>query len=512
MDAGNNLFGLSGAQAVIAKNTNAPGTGSNVISGFTDSYVVDAVVIYRHADDSYTTYADIADIHLKAEANNTYVIYAPRVFVSKLDNVLLNQRDGLYGFYTRDTFMATFNDVQCSGNYNDIAGSVGMWWDDGGDGGSGTSCILNRCWVRDGVETAYKARGLAYSVFNACGTDRWVKHALDVELCDITLNGFGFENRVTPGTSPFKLRYSRITMNNIVGFTVNVANGSYLIDQQGGVVNVSGIRQTTTAAGVGLGRAYRVADEGILNISGQAISSSLGDLTTLIESNGTFVDLDNCTRSGENKSYNTVGGDFNVKDASGDVKISLSPIFTNSGRVQAANNLYLGSNDELTLYMSPTELRPENTDGVVNLGSGLYKYNTVYAATGSISTSDRNKKQDIGDISDAILDAWGKVNYQTFKFKDAVELKGDGARYHIGVIAQEIHDAFTSTEGAPNPFDYGILCYEEWDAVEEELNDEGEILTPSREAGDMWAIRADECLFLESAYMRRELNRLKATL
>jgi hypothetical protein len=82
----------------------------------------------------------------------------------------------------------------------------------------------------------------------------------------------------------------------------------------------------------------------------------------------------------------------------------------------------------------------------------------VYAATGAINTSDRESKQDIDNL-DAVekrvaLRIKGLI--KKFKFKDAVAKKGNAARIHVGVIAQDVAAAF-EVEGL-DPTDYGMFC------------------------------------------------------
>ena len=100
--------------------------------------------------------------------------------------------------------------------------------------------------------------------------------------------------------------------------------------------------------------------------------------------------------------------------------------------------------------------------------------------------------------------AWSKVNFCKYKFNDAVEKKGDGARWHIGVIAQQIKEAFES-EGL-DPFAYGILCYDEWSAEEEVLDENGVILNKKRDSGNRYGIRYEEALILECAYLRSKIK------
>jgi hypothetical protein len=148
-----------------------------------------------------------------------------------------------------------------------------------------------------------------------------------------------------------------------------------------------------------------------------------------------------------------------------------------------------------------------NDTGVQNLGSATSKWGTVYASTATINTSDRNYKQQISAIDDRVLDAWSEMNYCQFKFNDAVEAKGDHARFHIGLISQEIQEAFE--RHGLDAMQYGLICYDKWDYSPAEYDAEGRLVEAEREAGELWSIRADECQFLEMALMRRELQRLR---
>jgi hypothetical protein len=132
-----------------------------------------------------------------------------------------------------------------------------------------------------------------------------------------------------------------------------------------------------------------------------------------------------------------------------------------------------------------TFFRP-STDNVTALGGPSNRWTVVYAATGTINTSDERDKQQIEPIDDAVLRAWAKVKFCQFKFNDAVEKKDGGARWHFGLIAQQVKDAFES-EGL-DAFAYGLLCHDEW------------------EDGDRYGIRYEEALALECAYLRSKLS------
>lgn len=142
-------------------------------------------------------------------------------------------------------------------------------------------------------------------------------------------------------------------------------------------------------------------------------------------------------------------------------------------------------------------------DNAMTLGAGPLRWSTIYAGTGAINTSDAREKQERRAIDAAALRAWAKVNYCQFKFNDAVTLKGAGARWHFGVIAQEVRAAFES-EGL-DAFAYGVLCYDEWPAQAEVRDADGKLLQPAIAAGNRYGIRYEEALALECAYLRSRI-------
>lgn len=128
------------------------------------------------------------------------------------------------------------------------------------------------------------------------------------------------------------------------------------------------------------------------------------------------------------------------------------------------------------------------TDNTQTLGGASSRWSVVYAGTGTINTSDKREKQQVRGLSDAERAVAVKLKglVRAFKFNDAVAAKGDGARIHVGVIAQEVMAAFQA-EGL-DPLRYAIVCYDEWDA---ELDDDGNELRP---AGNRYGVRYEELL------------------
>ena len=85
-------------------------------------------------------------------------------------------------------------------------------------------------------------------------------------------------------------------------------------------------------------------------------------------------------------------------------------------------------------------------DNSIDLGVSSYRFDDIYATNGTIQTSDRNEKQDILAITTAESNVATacKGLLRSFRWKDAVAEKGDDARIHFGIIAQDLQDAFTA--------------------------------------------------------------------
>ena len=85
-------------------------------------------------------------------------------------------------------------------------------------------------------------------------------------------------------------------------------------------------------------------------------------------------------------------------------------------------------------------------DNAIDLGNSNARFTDIFATNGTIQTSDRNEKQDIEALSDAEqrVAVAAKGLLRKFRWKSAVEEKGDDARIHFGIIAQDLQDAFAA--------------------------------------------------------------------
>lgn len=144
----------------------------------------------------------------------------------------------------------------------------------------------------------------------------------------------------------------------------------------------------------------------------------------------------------------------------------------------------------LVLSNDGTSFSPLTTNKI-NLGSASSVYSNIYLQNPPIATSDERLKQQFRSLEEREKSAALEIKNSIclFKFNDAVDLKGDGARWHVGVKAQQVISIMESH--GLKPLDYGFVCYDEWDAKEAIIEDD-EITEEAIEAGSRYAIRYDE--------------------
>ena len=128
--------------------------------------------------------------------------------------------------------------------------------------------------------------------------------------------------------------------------------------------------------------------------------------------------------------------------------------------------------------------------------------------------SDQRLKQQITEIDDKLLDAWGDVEPSQFKYNDAVSEKGTKARLHTGYVVQQI-DSACKSHGV-DVSEYGLYCHEEYPEETEEVEVEQADGTKTketkviREAGEHYSLRYTEVYAVECKYLRRCIARLTA--
>jgi hypothetical protein len=138
----------------------------------------------------------------------------------------------------------------------------------------------------------------------------------------------------------------------------------------------------------------------------------------------------------------------------------------------ADNDLFIGKTDGgndnfLRFGFSSYQLIPCTSTGAVNddvmdLGTTSSRFDNIFATNGTIQTSDQNEKQSIQSLTASEMAVAQRISklFKTFKWNSAVEEKGDSARTHTGIIAQDVQQTFAD-EGL-DASNYGMFISQTW--------------------------------------------------
>jgi len=149
-----------------------------------------------------------------------------------------------------------------------------------------------------------------------------------------------------------------------------------------------------------------------------------------------------------------ISGYFNRMSTDGNI-VQFRKDGTTVGSIgsRTGNDIYLNSGSSGRLSLGGSETYGWNSSGIWavddnlrDLGYASLRWNDAYIKNGVTTGSDGNDKQDIRDLTEAeqrvavackgLLKAW--------RWKSAVEEKGDNARIHCGIIAQDLQAAFAA--------------------------------------------------------------------
>lgn len=112
------------------------------------------------------------------------------------------------------------------------------------------------------------------------------------------------------------------------------------------------------------------------------------------------------------------------------------------------------------LFITETEVSP-GADNIESCGTATLRWTDVFAVSGTINTSDARDKIIDGGLDGAETRAARRIlsGIVKYRWKDAVAKKGEGARVHVGLTAQFVHEAFAA-EGL-DAARYGVWCEDE---------------------------------------------------
>jgi hypothetical protein len=224
------------------------------------------------------------------------------------------------------------------------------------------------------------------------------------------------------------------------------------IDSSGNLlVGTTTLANYTNSAGTTADDGLSYQSIGILSVSSHKASANVG-----------FVQYLNRT--------NTDGGILQFRKAGtavGSIGTSGGYYFINGGN---SGGTHAGLRFINNASIRPCNTTGNNLDNTLDLGSATARFDDIYATNGTIQTSDRNEKQDIAELSDAEqrVAVAAKGLLRKFRWKDAVAEKGDEARTHFGIIAQDLQAAFAA-EGL-DAGDYAMFISSTW--TDEETGEE----------------------------------------
>lgn len=236
-------------------------------------------------------------------------------------------------------------------------------------------------------------------------------------------------------------------------------------------------------------------------LAGAAFTGGITGTTGRFSSGGTFGG----TGLGTSAQMELTGSTFaylilDDRSANTGRRFAFGSGFTRAG----VFGIYDYTSQKTVLEIDSTAALMPGSDNTQPLGTPSRRFSQVYAGNATIATSDADEKQDIDAIPDEWLDAWGDVEWSRFRFRDAVEAKGESARWHTGLIAQRVRDAFAAR--GLDATRIGLLCFDRWDEVVTE--DEDGVESVAIPAGERWGLRYTECFAIEAAWVRRQLSRL----
>ena len=184
--------------------------------------------------------------------------------------------------------------------------------------------------------------------------------------------------------------------------------------------------------------------------------------------------------------YRNSGGTWtslNVNGQTGAAAVELLP--TGDIVIRADTSVSGASPAERIRYAISSEtlevggiVRPK-TDNARTLGAASYRWSTVYAGSGTINTSDAREKTALRPLAPAETRAVRRIlkGVGVFRWLSAMDAKGEAARLHVGVTAQDVAAAFEA-EGL-DPAAYALWCA---DPVMETVETDPERFIPARPA------------------------------
>ena len=194
---------------------------------------------------------------------------------------------------------------------------------------------------------------------------------------------------------------------------------------------------------------------------------TIGKTTTAIGTAGHTLQADgfiSATRDGSHcAGFNRLSDDGNITEFRKDGTLAGAIGSTNT--LGTRNIFVAGTGNGLSfgnVTTFPVDENGAKADDSRDLGFSSGRFDDIFATNGTIQTSDQNEKQDIASLTSAEITAAKAISklFKTFKWKSKVTSKGDNARTHTGVIAQEVQSAMS--DAGLDATKYAFWCSDTW--------------------------------------------------
>lgn len=283
--------------------------------------------------------------------------------------------------------------------------------------------------------------------------------------------------------------YTRVTGKPLYGIGTQDANAVAIT---GGAINGTAIGATTPST----------VNAVTYNMSGAKVLERAGQYTALFGPDGSQIFTGGSPTDG-------------VRYFTGDEHLFRSKTFQPFLRANA-NGISVNGNMAFTV------------DAAFTLGMPALRAAVIYAASGTINTSDAREKTPVRPLTDQEIAAAKAMAREVgvFQWLVAIEDKGDAARLHVGMTVQRAIEIMEAH--GLDAVRYGLICHDVWDAVppkpavearEPEYDEDG-VMTdpgelgrpgePGREAGDRFGFRADQLLLFLARGFDARLSALEA--
>lgn len=397
-------------------------------------------------------------------------------------------------------------------------------------------CIFDRASVSGaGLTLSADVAGNKPTTITTCCFDANDGYGL---LLDARLNATG---RFSPTIVGCQFRNYTLGVSYEIFFN-NDANASAPV-MSGAVISGCSFTETarspmniteSTWRGVVIGTNYYAA-------SWTPISFNSASLNTVVGPNGINIPAGTAMIYGSNSVLSQANVGIHTRPAGGTAGVSLGSLSGVTPFIAASQTTGGGATDlnlltnnivRLILAGNGTSIYPF-ADNAMSLGLSSNRMSVIYAATGTINTSDATEKTDVRMLTDqevAASKALGK-EIGIYKWLASIQEKGADARDHVGMTVQRAIQILQ--ENGLDPFNYGFICYDEWqdefvdipemkesqptgekDAsgndiyVDVVVQEAGRIQT--RTAGSRYSFRMDELMMFIAVGFERRLLDLEA--